>query len=184
MIKNIIFDLGNVVYKLNWSKDLEKFTNIATEKKLLSQVMFESKEWIKLDQGIITRREAIKIKKKKLPSNLHIACEKLVNNWSDSLILNSQMFNFIKAVRKKGYKIYILSNAPIESRAFFKQNGILQFFDGAIFSAEEKIVKPDKRIYKILLNRYNLRAEECLFLDDRKENIDSALELNFNRICF
>lgn len=94
------------------------------------------------------------------------------------------MFNFIKAVRKKGYKIYILSNAPIESRAFFKQNGILQFFDGAIFSAEEKIVKPDKRIYKILLNRYNLRAEECLFLDDRKENIDSALELNFNRICF
>lgn len=69
MIKNIIFDLGNVVYKLNWSKDLEKFTNIATEKKLLSQVMFESKEWIKLDQGIITRREAINIMKKKLPSN-------------------------------------------------------------------------------------------------------------------
>ena len=41
MIKNIIFDLGNVVYKLNWSKDLEKFTNIVTEKKLLSKVMFE-----------------------------------------------------------------------------------------------------------------------------------------------
>ncbi len=185
MIENIIFDLGNVVFKLKFEKVIKEFTQNEEEIKLLESVIFSSEEWLKLDEGAITKQEGIDIMISKLPTNLHEVCRKIMNSWTDlGLELNNSMLNFIKKVREKGYRTYILSNAPLEIPIFLEKLDLLQYFDGKIISAEEKLVKPNLKIYKLLLKKFNLNPKKCLFIDDKSENIESAINCNINGYVF
>ena len=60
----------------------------------------------------------------------------------------------------------------------------IERFDGCVFSFREGIVKPDPEIYKVLLRRYGLKAEECVFIDDTEENVRSAQKLGMAGIVF
>jgi len=176
MIKNIIFDLGNVILKLNWDSVIEKYSSNDEDKKLLKKVIFESQEWLDLDEGIISKKDGIDKMLSNLPEHLHQPCKSIMNNWTDSLIHNIPMINFVKTLRSNGYKTYVLSNAPHDIPVYLKEANLDQYFDGKIISAEELLVKPDHKIYQTLLNRFSLNPEECLFIDDRKENIAAAIE--------
>jgi 2-haloacid dehalogenase len=86
---------------------------------------------------------------------------------------------------KKRYKLYGLTNwsaetLPIamEKYSFFKD------LDGIVVSGDEKIVKPDPKIYEILLSRYNLDAESSLFIDDNADNIETAKKMGFKTVHF
>ena len=63
-------------------------------------------------------------------------------------------------------------------------NDLNKYFDVQIISAQEKVSKPEKKIYELLLNKYSLKPEESLFLDDRKENIEAAINCNINGYIF
>ena len=184
MIKNIIFDLGNVVLKLKWNIVIKRYTNNKEEINLLQNVIFNSKEWINLDEGTISKKEALNIMLEKLPVSLHEYCKEIMNTWTDSLVINNEILEFITSIRKQGYKTYILSNAPLEIPEFIKSKNLEQYFDGKIISAQEKLLKPDLRIYNVLLDKFDLKAEECLFLDDKKENVDAAIEVGINGYVF
>lgn len=184
MIKNVIFDLGNVVLKLKWNVVLDKHVENETNKQLLEDVIFNSEEWQKLDEGTIEKNDAINIMLSKLPQNLHSACLRIMKDWQEGLVLNYQTIDFIKAIREKGYKTYILSNAPLDIPSYLEKNNLKQYFDGQIISAEEKIIKPNKKIYDLILNRFALIPEECLFLDDKSENIDAAITCGINGYVF
>ena len=185
MIKNIVFDLGNVVFKLKFENIIKKFTQNEEEIKLLKETIFDSNEWIKLDDGAITKEEGVNTMVSKLPENLHQTCREIMNCWTEEgLVLNEQTLQFIKKVREEGYKTFILSNAPLEIPIFLEKIGVLQYFDGKIISAEEKLSKPDSKIYELLLSRFNLKAEECFFIDDRRENIESAIKCGLNGFIF
>ena len=87
--------------------------------------------------------------------------------------------------REKGFKIYYLSNYSED--LYHKTKNELAFiesFDGGVFSYQEKCIKPDKRLYEILLDRYQIVPEQALFLDDRKENIDAARALGIQGEVF
>lgn len=184
MIKNVIFDLGNVVVKLKWDIVINKYTQNENDKKILQDVIFNSDEWSKLDEGTIEKENAISIMLSKLPENLHFACLGIMKDWQEGLILNYQTLDFIKNLKEKGYKTYILSNAPLDIPEFLTRNSLNQYFDGKIISAEEKIAKPNKKIYELILNRFDLNPEESLFLDDKKENIDAAINCRINGYIF
>ncbi len=185
MIKNIVFDLGNVVFKLKFENVIKKFTQDENDINLLKSVIFDSEEWLKLDDGAITKEDGINTMISKLPENLHSVCRNIMNCWTEEgLILNEQTLNFIKRVREEGYKTFILSNAPLEIPLFLEKVDILKYFDGKIISAEERLSKPDPKIYELLLKRFNLNAEECLFIDDRRENIESAMKCGLNGYIF
>ncbi len=185
MIKNIVFDLGNVVFKLKFENVIKKFTQNKDDINLLKNAIFDSKEWLKLDNGVISKEDAISIMISNLPENLHHICKEIMNCWTkEGLVLNEQTIEFIKRVREKGYNTYILSNAPLEIPEFLEKKDILKYFDGKIISAEEKLSKPDIRIYELLLKRFNLKPEECLFIDDRRDNIESAIKCGINGIIF
>lgn len=81
---------------------------------------------------------------------------------------------FCRYVREKEYGVYVLSNACQLFYEYFPRYYSLDFFDGIVVSSDIHIVKPDIRIYKYLLETYHLKAEECLFIDDRADNIDGA----------
>lgn len=185
MIKNIIFDLGNVVFRLKFENVIKNFTQNEDEIKLLKSVIFDSEEWLKLDEGTISKEEGIQVMLSKLPKNLHEICKNIMKDWTNiGLELNTDTVNFIKNMREKGYKTYILSNAPLEIPVYLEKIDILKYFDGQIISAEEKLVKPDLKIYELLLNRFSLKPDECLFLDDRFDNIQSAEQCGINGYVF
>lgn len=78
-------------------------------------------------------------------------------------------------LKKKGYMIYILSNYSEELFAkHTKDAGFLDIIDGGIVSYQVHLLKPDIRIYKALLKKYSLKAEECMFFDDKEENVNGA----------
>ena len=93
--------------------------------------------------------------------------------------------DIVRNLKQKGYTLYALSNFSAETfpatRARFE---VFSLFDGIVLSGEEKINKPDAEIYRRLLTRYGLKAEDCLFIDDNKENIAAAQRLGFQTIHF
>lgn len=184
MIKNVIFDLGNVVLKLRWDIVLNRYSDNADDKKLLDDVIFNSEEWQRLDAGTIEKYEAINIMKSKLPSKLHDACLGIMKDWKDGFVINTEILDFIDFLKSNGYKTYILSNAPLDLPDYLSKHDLDKYFIGKVISAEEKMTKPNKEIYELLLNRFSLNPEECLFLDDKPENIQGAISCKMNGYVF
>jgi FMN phosphatase YigB (HAD superfamily) len=91
---------------------------------------------------------------------------------------------FIKAIKAKGHKVFVLSNWDSESFVLLQQKypELFGLFDGMVISGDVHELKPSENIYRILLNRYNLRPEDCWFIDDQKENIDAAHNCGVNAI--
>lgn len=184
MLKNIIFDLGNVVLKLNWDIVLDKYVENTDDKKILENVIFNSVEWQKLDEGTIEKTIAINNMLSKLPERLHASCIEIMKNWQDGLVINIEILRFIEHLKQNGYNTYILSNAPLDIPDYLERNDLNKYFDGKIISSEEKIVKPNKEIYELILKRFSLNPEECLFIDDKLENINGACLCKINGYIF
>ena len=83
-------------------------------------------------------------------------------------------------LKNKDYECYVLSNWSWETfQGMDKEYPFLKKFDGLIISGKEKLIKPDEKIYKLAINRFNLVPEETVFIDDKKENIEAANNLGF-----
>ena len=106
--------------------------------------------------------------------------EKEVYNFStdfpNKLKYNGDIIRLIKELKNKGYNLYILSNTCDEVFSLFKGD-LESLFDGMVLSYKIHEIKPNRPIYRYLLSTYNLNPEECLFLDDRLENMDTANSL-------
>ena len=185
MIKNIIFDLGNVTFHFNCFDMIREITNSDEEYEELKNITFASETWKKYDQGLYTKEEVTDIflsqveedyKKDKLRD--------IMNRWTDYVVNNDRIINLIKTWRENGYQTFILSNAPYEIPDMVNARGLNEIFDGSVFSCFEHINKPDSRLYQILLEKYDLEAEECAFLDDRHDNCDTANSLGIFGICY
>jgi glucose-1-phosphatase len=174
MIRNIIFDLGNVLLSFKPSEyfDKHKYPS-AIKAKILSDI-FGSKEWLMLDNGEIATQEAINAISKRSSLKLE-EIEHIFNLRTDLLFPLDSNIKVLPGLKKRGFKLYYLSNFPLdifdEVRSgyyFFK------YFEGGLISAEAKCSKPDARIYKILMEKYSLIPYESLFIDDLEANVISA----------
>jgi putative hydrolase of the HAD superfamily len=92
---------------------------------------------------------------------------------------------WIQRLKTHGYKVYYLSNFSIKAYEDCQDAlDFIPFMDGGILSCREKVIKPDAEIYRILLSRYSLKAEESVFIDDTGKNVDAAEALGIHGICF
>lgn len=183
MYKNIIFDIGNVLLSFNPREYLEEKI---TEDKIedLYREIFQSKEWIMLDRGTITENEAIN---KIIERNINYGNDiKLVfEDWHDILKPIEETIEILKELKENGYKIFYLSNFhDLAFKDVKRKNNFFELFDGGVVSYEEKLIKPEEEIYKLILKRYDLKAEESIFIDDTKLNIEGADRLNINTLLF
>ncbi|MBU0534054.1 MAG: HAD family phosphatase [Candidatus Omnitrophica bacterium] len=94
-----------------------------------------------------------------------------------------EVFSIVSSLKDKGYKIALLSNTEMPMVNFFREKNY-SFFDLTVFSCVEGVIKPDKKIYEITLDRLKIKPQEAVFIDDKEENILSGKDVGINAILF
>lgn len=174
MIRNIVFDLGNVLISFVPSDYLIKKNYPGNIRNTIMKDIFQGTEWKMLDNGDITVPEAIEsIAAKSALRREEIA---LVFNFRrDIMFPLDENARLLLGLRKQGYRLYYLSNFPLDVFEEIKNDYyFFRHFDGGIISAEVKLSKPDIRIYQYLIRKYSLIPSETLFIDDIEENVIAA----------
>ena len=159
MIRNIVFDMGNVL--IYWRPDVlvERLGVPEEDRPLLLREVFGDVNWIQLDRGIVTPEEAAGRMCRRLPERLHGAAHELTSGWWQGPLLPVEgMAELVREVKGLGYGVYLLSNT-----------------DGRVVPAFHKLLKPQPELYQILLREYKLKGEECFFVDDLNINVEAAM---------
>lgn len=166
MIKNIIFDIGNVIINYNQKKIISNFTDKEDEIKYIFDEIFNSPEWTLMDLGDITNDGAIEIINKRNTFKYEKLTQEFLNEWYKKQPINRDIVEIAKILKKNGYNLFVLSNMANLTYEYFKNDEFFSLCTGIVISAHEHVKKPDEKVYRLLLERYNLNAEECLFIDD------------------
>lgn len=177
-----MFDMGNVLIEWNSEKILKGITSDINLQNMLRKEVFQSELWIKTDEGTVTREELIEIITKKLGEKYRNEITLLSRKWYTFVDVYYNVQEKIIELSKLGYNIYILSNAANTFYDLVKE-GLLPattVAKGIVLSCEEKILKPNEKIYNILLERYNLDPHDTMFFDDLPENIWGAARCGIN----
>ena len=182
MIKNIIFDLGNVLIKFNPFSFIEE--NVKEEnREKFHKIVFQGEEWLNLDRGTITYEEATQKLSEKFPEEKANIEKLFTNNIQDVLFMDKTNLEFVNSLKSNNYKLYILSN--FHKPAFNKISTIHNFseiFDGKVISCDCHLLKPEPEIYELIIGKYGLIPEETAFIDDSQNNVDAAKKLGINGI--
>jgi glucose-1-phosphatase len=174
MIKNIIFDLGNVLISFRPSEYFDKNNYPENIKATILSDIFGSKEWLQLDNGDITVSEAINAIALKSSLNKEEIAH-IFNLRTDLMFPLDPNVKMLPGLKKRGFRLYYLSNFPLDIFDEIKSGYyFFKYFDGGLISAEVKSSKPDMRFYEILIKNFSLVPEECLFIDDNEKNVDTA----------
>lgn len=186
-MKNIIFDIGNVLLSFQPERFLKQYYDEKTMGDLLT-IIFCSDEWLELDLGNLTIDETINIFSKRNP---HYKEEIyfILKHWTEMMTPIQENVDIAYKLKEKGYSLYILSNFHEEAiKEMYNKYPFFTIFDGGVISAYEHIMKPNPKFYQILLDRYHLNPHECLFIDDMLANVTianrlgiSSIHLNYNK---
>ncbi|MCD8082029.1 MAG: HAD family phosphatase [Clostridiales bacterium] len=187
MIKNMVFDMGNVLIRYDAARVCDVFVRDEAAKERIRTAIFLSPEWVYLDMGVMEEEEALE----KMVSRLSSEREKedarqCFYHWHEyNMWPVEEMGDLVKELKERGYQIYLCSNASLRLWKCYKTviPGI-EWFDGIMFSASEKCIKPQKEIYERLFERFRLKPEECFFIDDLRLNIDGAAACGMKGYCF
>ena len=180
-INTIIFDFGGVL--IDWNPRYmyrDEFEESSEMEDFLSTVCTE--DWnLQQDKGR-SLAEGTRILEDRFPE--HAENIRLYYNQWEKMIKGDipQNVSLLRDLKEK-YKLYGLTNWSAETFPIvFKQYSFFALFDGIVISGEEKLIKPDKKIFEVLLERYHLKAESALFIDDNINNIQAAKEMGFATI--
>lgn len=182
-MKNIIFDFGNVL--VQWHPELVYGKYFGDEAKawwFLRHVA--DNEWRgRIDAGESTDA-CIHELKTRYPEHSE-AIELYRSHWKEMLTDEVPgMRELLKEVLNK-YEVYGLTNWSMETFPEARERfGILQMIDRYVVSGEEHLIKPDPRLFQILLDRYQLKAEDCTFVDDNPDNVAAACRMGMHGIHF
>lgn len=184
MIKNVVFDMGNVLLEWNPDKIIGRFVEEPDRVQKLKEAIFEREYWAKLDAGLATEDEVKEHAKSLLPKDYHDDIEEILDNWFYCLTINADTSNLVKYLHNKGYGVYLLSNANNKFLQVKRDLHCLKFMDGCLVSYEVGYTKPAPEIYDIFFKRFDLRPEECLFIDDTQANCDGSEKAGMKAYCF
>ena len=186
MIKNIIFDLGDVIVDYNPENYLKQFNLQNEEIKFLKKEIFGGIEWNKADRGEFNNiKDLVPSLCIRIPKYKDIIPKILTDNYADAQTIRKSEENWFFELYSSGFKMFIFSNTPKYAIEYLKKKTeIFNLIEGDMYSFEEGILKPDKQIYIKLLKKYNLIPIETVFIDDNPNNIKTANELGIHGIVF
>lgn len=185
MIKNIVFDMGEVLIRFNRDRIMENVgVTDPADKKLLKNNVFLTYEWAAMDRGILNEETAAPTVLARLPERLHDAAIKILMLWDRPIIPIEGTYELIEELKANGYGIYLLSNASIHQHDYWERIPASKFFDGKLISADHGVVKPQPEIYRLFYETFSLDPAECVFIDDSHMNIEAAIYTGMHGIVF
>lgn len=177
MIKNLVFDVGNVLIEYRWNQMLLDYGLSKEEAAVAGPLFFEHETWKELDLGNMPVEDVIVLYEKQLPQYAGLI-RWFLTHLELMPVPRPDVWEKVHALKEKGYKIYLLSNY---NEDFFRVHtqgaAFLEDIDGKVVSYEIHKIKPYPEIYQYLLDKYGLNPQECVFFDDRPENTQTAEEL-------
>lgn len=184
MIKNIIFDIGNVLTDFRWREFLQDkgFDENMVER--IARASILSPFWSEFDRGEWSDERLMEEFIKSDPQ-IEEQLHRAYDNIHGIVTIRDYAIPWVKELKKKGYKVWYLSNFAYKTAVECADSlTFIPYMDGGILSYQDKVVKPDPAIYKLFLERFKLTAEECVFLDDTLKNIEAAEAVGIHGICF
>ena len=187
MIRNIVFDMGNVLLAFDPIQPCLRHAGNPEEARLLAEAIFFLPQWgEKIDGGECTDLEYISFAQSRLhTSRLRDLAARVMADWYlDGLYPVWGMAETVDRLLQRGYKLFLLSNAGYDFYDFAYKMPYLPRFCGVMISCEEKLRKPDPAIFLRLCEKYALKPEECLFVDDLAPNVRGAEAAGLHAHCF
>ena len=185
MIKNIVFDMGQVMIRWQPEYYLGQGNFSEEDKTKLLKEVFRSVEWVQLDRGSITLEAAAAAMRSRLPEHLHSAVWDYAIDWYRfPLVPMPGMAELVRELKEKGYGIYLLSNCSIPLRQNVHRIPGIEVFDGVFVSSEHRLLKPQHEIFEKFFETFRLEPSECFFIDDAVTNIEGALECGMTGFVF
>ena len=184
MIKTIIFDIGNVLVGFDWKNYIESFSFSKEVTERICKATVVSPYWDEFDRGAMSDEEIIQKFVEQDPE-IESEIRKICENIENMLTKKEYAIPWVQELKTKGYQVLYLSN--FSKKAENECAHVLDFIpymDGGIMSYQYHRIKPEPEIYQILLEKYNLVAEECVFLDDRQDNCEAAQKQGIHAIVF
>jgi len=182
-IKNIVFDFGGVLIDWNPRYFFKEYFNDDEKMEYFLENIAQSEWNEEQDRGRLLS-EGTDIQVKKFPE-WEKEIRAYYDNWTT--MLRSDIPHNVEVLRKLGktdYQLFGLTNWSEETFPYALENyDFFKLFDGKIVvSGTEKLIKPDPKIWHILLDRYKIHANESVFIDDNPKNIEMAKSLGFHTI--
>ncbi|MBQ8161777.1 MAG: HAD family phosphatase [Clostridia bacterium] len=178
---NVIFDIGNVLVRFDPAETARAlYPEDPGMQKLVLQHVFQTPYWLQLDRGVISYQEAEEIMSKG-SAELQPLVHRTLSEWCElktEIGVGKAVFYLCQA---SGKKVFLLSNYHRE--AFQRATERFPFLldaDGKILSCNCHLLKPDPAIFHLLLDTYQLKAENTLFLDDSVPNVECAMHLGIS----
>lgn len=184
MIKNIIFDIGNVLTDFRWREFLkdkgfdEEMINRIADATVMSDV------WCEYDRGVWTDEQLLEAFVQNDPE-IENEIHKAFKDFTGMVTPRAYAIPWLKALKTAGYKVLYLSNFSRKAELECADSlSFMPYMDGGILSYQDKLIKPNPAIYELLLSRYGLVADESVFIDDTPVNVEAARQIGIHGIRF
>lgn len=184
MIKNVIFDIGNVLTDFRWREFLE---DKGFDEKMIGRIADATvlnPVWCEYDRGVWTDEQLLEAFIKKDPAiekEIHMAFD----DFTGMVTPREYAISWLQSLKAGGYRVLYLSNfsrkAEVECADALR---FMPYMDGGILSYRDKLIKPNPAIYELILSRYGLAAEESVFIDDTPVNVEAAEKAGIHGIHF
>lgn len=184
MIKNIVFDVGKVLVEYDPDKYMEGLGFDTETQAAVNAAMFQHPLWEECDRGILTTEQLLNGFVANAPE-YEEQIRRAFTTVEGAIHVMPYTMEWLEELKAKGYHLYIISNYGEYTYERTKMEmTYLPYMEGAVFSFQCKMIKPDIAIYQYLCDTYRLEPSECVFFDDREVNVEGARKAGFHGIQF
>ncbi len=184
MINTVIFDIGKVLTGYGWETYLRKVVPEEKAYRAVEKAVFLNPAWVEHDKGLLTEEEEILDFASAAPE-YEAEIRKVYENLGECVWAVSYAIPWVQELKSQGFSVYALSNWP---KHIYEQRGdklaFLELMDGYVLSYREHLIKPDPAVFRLLLDRYQIKAEEAVFIDDTLVNIEAAAAFGIHGVHF
>jgi len=184
MIKTVIFDIGCVLLGFDWDRYVHKLFDDDETCRIVTECAFRCPYWKELDRGLMEESDILAHMISQRP-DYEAQITESVEMVAECVERLDYAIPWIDSLRERGYQVLYLSNYSeyVLERSTHAMD-FIEHMDGGIFSWKVKTIKPENRIYELLIERYGLKPEECAFIDDTLANVETARSLGMKGIIF
>ena len=185
MYRNIIFDMGGVLLDFSEARVMGHYCGRLSEEEqgLVYEAIFGSGLWRRMDRGDFDEAGMVREVCALLPEELHAPVRHMIPNYFETM-LPLPANELIPLLKARGQNIFLLTNAPHAFRREKHRLPHLDLFDGVFASCDVGLLKPEAEIYRLFLRAFDLKARECLFIDDTRANTEGAAKVGIKGHCF